>query len=65
MMTLEHWMEMYNAEKKRADSLEMDLIAMAHKIRNLETEINLYRHREVIDGVVDALLVGQPKEPNR
>ena len=43
-MSHENFKELYEKEKMRADSLEMDVFAMSKLIRELQGEVNSYKN---------------------
>ena len=64
--TLVQWIERYNKEKERADGLEMDIVYLNAKIRELQSElamkIHTIRTREVIDGTINQMLDNATKD---
>lgn len=61
-MTDSNWKELYEAERKRAESLEMDLIYYKSRMEVLQGEVNHYKNMERQQALVNDLF---NKEANK
>ena len=61
-MTDSNWKELYEAERKRAESLEMDVIYYKSRMEVLQGEVNHYKNMERQQALVNDLF---NKEANK